>query len=73
MVDWSERREIKKAGRSEDTENLNVPSEMMMVKGKGTNEVHERLPLGWMPSPAYPGRLGVAGSVLITRARNIII
>jgi hypothetical protein len=56
---------IKKAGRSEDTENLNVPSEMMMVKGKGTDEVRERLPLGWTPSPAYPGRLGVAGSVLI--------
>ena len=29
-------------------------------------EVRERLPLGWMPLPAYPGRLGVAGSVLIT-------
>jgi hypothetical protein len=56
---------IKKAGRSEDTENLNVPSEMMMVKGKGTNEVRERLPLGWTLSPAYPSRLGVAGSMLI--------
>jgi hypothetical protein len=56
---------IKKAGRSEDTENLNVLSEMMMVKGKGTDEVRERLPLGWTPLLAYLGRLGVAGSVLI--------
>ena len=29
------------------------------------SEVRERLPFGWTPSPAYPGRLGVAGSVLI--------
>jgi hypothetical protein len=40
---------------------------MMMVKGKGTDEVRKRLPLGWTPLPAYPGRLGVASSVLIPR------
>ena len=36
-----------------------------MVERKMPAEVCERLLLGWMPSPAYPGRLGVAGSMLI--------
>jgi Crinkler effector protein N-terminal domain len=33
----------------------------------------ERLPFGWTPSPAYPGRLGVAGSVLIEQAQTLHI
>ena len=35
-------------------------------------EVRERLPLGWTPSPAYPGRLGVAGSVLIPASSDAV-
>ena len=62
---------IEKAGRSEDIENLNVLSKMMIVKGKGTDEVHECLPLSWTPSSAYPSRLRVAGSVLIPVALKV--
>lgn len=37
----------------------------MMVRRKMVPATHERLPVGWTLSPAYPGRLGAAGSVLI--------
>ena len=37
----------------------------MTVERKMPAKVRERLPFGWTPSPAYPGRLGVAGSMLI--------
>ena len=36
------------------------------------DEVHGRLSLGWTPSPAYPGRLGVAGSVLIPASSGAV-
>ena len=35
------------------------------VERKMPAEVRKCLPLGWMLLPTYPGRLGVAGSVLI--------
>src|SRR5882762_2184025 len=45
---------------------MNVPNELKMkVRRKTVPADRERLPFGWTPSPAYPGRLGVAGSVLI--------
>jgi len=46
----------------------NECSERLKITGREKDdEVRERLPLGWTPSPAYPGRLGAAGSVLITQ------
>ena len=39
-----------------------LPSEYMI---RNCDECCDRLPLGWTLSPAYPGRLGAAGSVLI--------
>ena len=36
-----------------------------MARSSTGDEVRERLSLGWTPLPAYPGRLGVAGSLLI--------
>src|SRR5882762_6761244 len=46
---------------------MNVPNELKMkVRRKTVPADRERLPFGWTPSPAYPGRLGVAGSVLMT-------
>jgi hypothetical protein len=47
---------------------MNVPNELKLEvrrKRKTVPADRERLPFGWTPSPAYPGRLGVAGSVLI--------
>ena len=47
---------------------MNVPNETEDGGQKETVPADRgRLPFGWTPSPAYPGRLGVAGSVLITR------
>ena len=33
--------------------------------------VCDHLPLGWTPSPAYPGRRGVAGFVLIPASSSV--
>ena len=38
---------------------------LKMLSREMGDEVRGRLSLGWTLSPAYPGRLGVAGSVLI--------
>ena len=43
----------------------------MTGREKG-DEVCKRLPLSWTPSPAYPGRLGVAGSVLIPASSDTV-
>ena len=41
----------------------------MTVERKMPAEVRKCLPLGWMLLPTYPGRLGVAGFVLMTFER----
>ena len=47
----------------------NECSERLKMLGRETgDEVRGRLSLGWTPSPAYPGKLGVAGSVLMKLA-----
>ena len=47
---------------------MNVPNELKLeVRRKTVPADRERLPFGWTPSPAYPGRLGVTSSVLIPR------
>jgi hypothetical protein len=60
--------------RSENTERMNVSSklEMMVERRKRCQQVRERLPLGWTLSPAYPGRLGVAGSMLIPASSSAV-
>jgi hypothetical protein len=43
---------------------------LMMTDERKEDKVRKRLSLGWTPSPAYPSRLGVAGSVLIPASSN---
>ena len=51
----------------------NECSERLKMLGREMgDEVHGRLSLGWTPSPAYPGRLGVAGSVLIPASSGAV-
>jgi len=50
---------------------MNVPNETEDGGQKETVPADRgRLPFGWTPSPAYPGKLGVAGSVLIPASSN---
>ena len=49
-----------------------VPSEAECVDEEELcQHTRERLPLGWTPSPAVPGKLGEAGSVLILTAAGM--
>ena len=44
----------------------------MRVRRKIMPATRAHLPFGWTPSLAYPGRLGVAGSVLIPASSSAV-
>jgi hypothetical protein len=73
MKHWEWRVGIKDRLESEDTEE-NECSEHNDDDGRrqAKSYVCECLPFGWTPSPAYPGRLGAAGSVLIPASSNAV-